>query len=88
MQQYAENMAQYLETASAILPKDLRAIRHCRAALRPDITAEREYLLVDADSFDFSAMQYAERFVDTQIKDNFLYKENASHRHTNRDLSR
>lgn len=88
MQQYSENMAQYLETANAILPKDLRAVRHCRAALRPDITAEREYLLVDADNFDFSAMQYAERFVDAQIKDNFFNKENASHRHTNRDLSR
>lgn len=54
MQQYSENMAQYLETGSAISPKDLRAVRHCRAALRPDITAEQEYPLVNADNFDFS----------------------------------
>ena len=70
MQQHSKNMAQYIEVANTISPRNIRAVHHCRAALRPDITAEREYPLVDADNFDLSAMQYAERYVDAQIKDN------------------
>ena len=88
MQQYSENMAQYIEVANTIPPRNIRAVRHCRAALRPEITAEREYLLVAADNFDLSAMQYAERFVDAQIKDNICKSQQKMNRHPYDDMIR
>ena len=88
MQQYSENIAQYIEVANTIPPRNLRAVRHCRAALRPDITAEREYPLVNADNFDFSAMQYAERVVDTQLKDGICKSQLKKNNRTQDDMTR
>ena len=88
MQQYSENMAQYIEVANTIPPRNIRAVRHCRAALRSDITAEREYPLVAADNFDLSAIQYAERFVDTQIKDNIRKSQQKKNRRLHDDMIR
>ena len=88
MQQYSENMEQYIEVANTIPPTNLRAVRHCRADLRPDITAEREYPLVDADNPDFSAMQYAERFVDAQFRDSLCKSQQKKNSHIHNDMTR
>ena len=88
MQQHSKNMAQYIEVANTISPRNIRAVHHCRAALRPDITAEREYPLVDADNFDLSAMQYAERYVDAQIKDNICKSQQKKNSHIHDDMTR
>ena len=88
MQQYAENMAQYLETAGAISPRDLRAIRHCRTVLRPEITRSREKMLSTSKSLDFLALQYAEKNVDIKIRDNLHEKQKTLHRLHSDDLTR
>ena len=88
MQQYSENMAQYLETANTISPKDLRAVRHCRAALRPEIAIEREQALIASKSVDFAAMQYAEKIIEAQIKSSINKQQNVYSKHPHRDLTR
>lgn len=88
MQQYSESMAQYLETTSTIPPRDLRAVRHCRAALRPKIAIEREQTLIASNSSSFSAMQYAEKIIDAQIKSGINKQQNVHSKYPHRDLTR
>ena len=88
MQLYSENIAQYIEVTNTISPRNLRAVRYCRAALRSDITAEREYPLADADNFDFSALQYAERYVDAQIKDSICKSQQKKNLHSYDGMTR
>lgn len=83
MQQYSENMAQYIEVANTISPRNIHAVRHCRKALRPEIAIERERLLSDAKVFDFYTIRYAEKNVDEQIQGS-IHKERQS---TRRSLS-
>ena len=88
VQQYSENMAQYLETTSAISPRNLRAVRRCRAALRPEIAIERKQALFASKSCDFSAIQYAEEIVDTHLKDSICKSKQKKNSHTYDDMTR